>query len=74
MDDSPSDWMNYIYQYTLNKNFPEATSITFIDKLAGPCELYLEYLENYVNAQKNPSDESLAKPLSYEFFNFRRRK
>ena len=50
--------MNYIYQYTLNKSFPEATAIDLIDKLNAPSELYLRVFSVLCEAQKNSSDES----------------
>lgn len=58
MDDRPSDWMNYIYQYTLSKIFSEATTITLSDKLAALCEIYLKIFTILCETQKNASDGS----------------
>ncbi|MDW8800411.1 cytidyltransferase [Clostridium sp. A1-XYC3] len=57
-NEAPDNWLNYIYQYVLNKNFPETTSIELKDNLKGPCELYLRIFRVLCEAQKNSWDES----------------
>lgn len=57
-DKSPSDWINYIYQYTLNKTFPETVSISFVEKLNSPCEVYLRIFRVICETQKSSKDNS----------------
>lgn len=67
IDDSPTDWLNYIYQYTLNKNFPEATTIDLSDKLAGPCEIYLKIFTILCETQKKAADGSWQSEYPIDF-------
>jgi nicotinic acid mononucleotide adenylyltransferase len=53
---APNDWLNYIYQYTLNKSFPEAVNIIFLSSLAPACEIYLRVLRVLSEAQKYSKD------------------
>jgi nicotinic acid mononucleotide adenylyltransferase len=57
-DNSPSDWLNYIYQYTLNKTFPETVSIKLLKELNSPCEVYLRIFRILCDAQKGSKDMS----------------
>jgi len=52
----PEDWLNYIYQYTLNKSFPEAVNIILLDSLNPACEIYLRVLRVFCEAQKISKD------------------
>lgn len=54
----PNDWLSYIYQYTLNKSFPEAVNIILIDSLVPSCELYLRVLKVTDEAQKSSKDNT----------------
>ncbi|ERI90943.1 Cytidylyltransferase [Clostridiales bacterium oral taxon 876 str. F0540] len=54
----PEDWLNYIYQYTLNKSFPEAVTIIILDSLNPSCEIYLRVLRIFCEAQKLSEDET----------------
>jgi nicotinic acid mononucleotide adenylyltransferase len=54
----PDNWLNYIYQYTLNKSFPEAVNIILLDNLTPACEFYLRVLRILSEAQKYSSDNS----------------
>ena len=54
----PNDWLRYIYQYTLNKSFPEAVNILLIDNLAPSCELYLRVLKIIDEVQKSSNDNT----------------
>lgn len=58
IDDCPSDWMSYIYQYALSKSFPDAITIALSDKLDAPCELFLRLFTVLCDIQKNSSDGS----------------
>ncbi len=44
-DDSPKNWLEYIYYFALRKSFPEAVTIKLIGKLELPCIIYLEFLK-----------------------------
>lgn len=48
----PFDWLQYIYQYTLNKSFPEAVSIILFDSLNSSCEIYLRVLRVLCEAER----------------------
>ena len=54
----PNDWLSYIYQYTLNKSFPEAVSILLIESLDPSCELYLRVLKVIDEVQKTSNDNT----------------
>ena len=51
-----ADWLNYIFQYTLNKSFPEAVSIKIDDRLSSACEFYLRILRFICKCQKFSDD------------------
>lgn len=53
---APENWLSYIYQYTLNKSFPEAVNIILLDSLSPACELYLRILRVFSEAQKYADD------------------
>ncbi|NMM62662.1 cytidyltransferase [Clostridium sp. P21] len=55
---APSDWINYIYQYALNKTFPETVSIDFLQELDSTCEIYLRVFKIICETQKNSKDKS----------------
>jgi nicotinic acid mononucleotide adenylyltransferase len=55
---SPGNWLSYIYQYTLNKSFPEAVSIILLESLSPACELYLRVLRVLSEAQKQSNDST----------------
>ncbi len=54
----PSDWLNYIYEYTLNKTFPETVTINLIEELGCPCEIYLRIFSVLCDSQKKSNDMS----------------
>jgi nicotinic acid mononucleotide adenylyltransferase len=54
----PDNWLSYIYQYTLNKSFPEAVNVILLDNLTPACELYLRVLRVLSEAQKQSKDNS----------------
>jgi nicotinic acid mononucleotide adenylyltransferase len=54
----PENWITYIYQYTLNKSFPEAVNIILLDSLSPACELYLRVLRVLSEAQKHSDDHT----------------
>lgn len=54
----PENWLSYIYQYTLNKSFPEAVNIILLDNLTPACEFYLRVLRVLSEAQKHSNDNS----------------
>ncbi len=54
----PDDWLFYIYQYALNKSFPEAVTIRLYGSLNLACELYLEVLRIVLQIQKISGDGS----------------
>lgn len=58
-DDTPADWLYYIYQFTLHKAFPHAVDIPLIDKLNSACYLYLEMLRIVSKYEKNSNTDAL---------------
>lgn len=52
------DWLNYIFQYTLNKSFPEAVTINIDKNLSSACEFYLRVLRFLCGCQKLFDDSS----------------
>ncbi|WP_034849434.1 nicotinate-nicotinamide nucleotide adenylyltransferase [Clostridium hydrogeniformans] len=44
--------LNYIYEFSLNKSFPEATTIDFNPNLNGVCELYLRCFKVICESEK----------------------
>lgn len=49
----PDDWLQYIYNYTLNKSYPHAVEIELHDYLNPACELYLNVLGVTAEYEKN---------------------
>ena len=54
----PNDWLNYIYQYTLNKSFPDAVTTNLNVSLDVSCELYLRTLKIICEFQKSSEDRT----------------
>ncbi len=55
-DRLPKDLLGYLYNFTLNKSFPEAVTIKLHEDLEAACELYLRVLRIVCNLQKDYSD------------------
>lgn len=53
----PSDWLHYIYQYTLNKSFPDAVTVELNQKLQRPCDTYLKILKTVSKHQMTSNDK-----------------
>lgn len=64
---APFDWLNYIYQYTLSKAFPEAVSIILLDSLSPSCELYLRVLHIICEAEKISGSKNWASKYPINF-------
>lgn len=54
----PDDWLYYIYQFTLNKSFPEAVVIELKSNLDDICLVYLEILRIICDLEKIYDKES----------------
>lgn len=54
----PKDLLTYLYNYTLNKSFPEAVTITLDSSLDASCELYLRVLRVVCSIQKDYKDNT----------------
>lgn len=52
----PDNWLLYLYQYTLRKNFPENTTVKMDPKLTEACELYLTIFNVLCEIQKSSQD------------------
>lgn len=63
----PFDWLQYIYQYTLNKSFPEAVSIILFDSLNSSCEIYLRVLRVLCEAEKYSDTGSFKSTYAMHF-------
>ncbi len=55
---APSDWLNYIYQYSLNKSFPHAVTVELDEALDTACLVYLNILRIISYYQKISDDGS----------------
>lgn len=49
----PKDWLSYIFQYTLHKSFPDATTIKLYPKYENCVLIYLEILKTILRHGKN---------------------
>ncbi|MDF2949096.1 MAG: cytidyltransferase, partial [Sedimentibacter sp.] len=49
----PKEWLPYIFQYTLHKSFPDATTIKLIPKYEAGALIYLEILKTILHHGKN---------------------
>lgn len=49
----PKDWLNYVFQYALNKSFPDATTIKLFPKYESGVLIYLEILKTILHHGKN---------------------
>ncbi|MFT9493907.1 cytidyltransferase [Anaerosolibacter sp.] len=54
--ETPEDWLEYIFQYTLSKSFPEAVEMELKPHLEKACSLYLQVLRIISNFQKTARD------------------
>ncbi len=57
-DNIPSSWLEYVYQYTLNKSFPHAVTAELKDSLEYPCIIYLKILKAISELQKKDLDST----------------
>lgn len=55
-ENSPSDWLSYIYHFTLSKSFPEAVTVPLDSRLDKACSLYLSLLRIVSEFQKTSDD------------------
>lgn len=53
-----TDWLRYLFQYTLNKSFPEAVNVNIDNRLSSACEFYLRILRFICEYQKVSDDSS----------------
>lgn len=61
------DWLNYIYQYTLNKAFPLAVTIQLFQEFDKSCIFYLKLLSVVSEYQKHSSDNTWLSLYPFEF-------
>ena len=54
----PKDLLRYLYNFALNKSFPEAVTIKLDENLDAACELYLTVLRIVCNVQKDYKDST----------------
>lgn len=79
----PKDWLTYIFQYTLHKSFPDATTIKLYPKYESCVLIYLEILKTILRHGKNSglfdkyndfsfltNDEIMDLPNPEEYINF----
>lgn len=53
-----NDWLPYIYQYTLNKSFEEASTILFMNSFTSSCELFLKIYSLILEYEINNGSKS----------------
>ncbi len=51
--DPPKEWLPYIFQYTLNKSFPDATTLKLYPKFESGVLIYLEILRTILHHGKS---------------------
>lgn len=68
-NERPDNWMFYIFQYTLNKSFPEATTIDLKESLNFTCEFYLKLLRIICDSQKQSEDNTWQSIYPLNFLN-----
>ena len=66
-DRLPKDMLKYVYNFTLNKSFPEAVTIVLDGKLDSACELYLTVLRIVCNVQKDCNDNTWQSKYAMNF-------
>jgi len=66
-DKLPRDMLTYLYNFTLNKSFPEALTMALDSNLDGACELYLTVLRIVCNVQKEASDSTWQSKYALNF-------
>jgi nicotinic acid mononucleotide adenylyltransferase len=54
----PGDWLNYIYQYSLNNIFKEAVTIDLDSSFDISCEVYLRFLRIFSDIEKNSDNDT----------------
>ncbi len=52
-NESPKDWLSYIFQYTLHKSFPDATTVRLYSKYENGALIYLEMLKTILRHGHN---------------------
>ena len=67
-DRLPEDTLRYLYNFALNKSFPEAVTIDLDPNLdASACELYLTVLRIVCNIQMESSDNTWQSKYAMDF-------
>ena len=66
-DRLPKDLLSYLYNFTLNKSFPEAVTIKLDESLEAACELYLRVLRIVCTAQKDYKDKTWQSSYAMNF-------
>jgi nicotinic acid mononucleotide adenylyltransferase len=62
----PKDWLQYVYQYALNKSFPNAVQINMNMELDNASELYLDVLATVSENQKKSGDGTWQSKYAFE--------
>lgn len=63
----PEDMLKYLYNFTLNKSFPEAVTMVLHSNLDSACELYLSVLRIVCSVQKNYTDNTWQNKYAMNF-------
>jgi len=66
-DRLPKDMLKYVYNFTLNKSFPEAVTIVLDGNMDSACELYLTVLRIVCNVQKDCNDNTWQSKYAMNF-------
>lgn len=57
-ESGPNEWLVYLYNYTLSKNFKDAVTIQLDSKLTSGCEIFLRIYKVLCNVEKSISDSN----------------
>jgi len=63
--EQPKDWLSYIFQYTLNESFPDATTISLNSRFENGVLIYLEILKTIL--QHGDNSETFDKFSDFSF-------
>ena len=67
---APQDWLQYIYQYTLNKSFPDAVTIALNNELNSSCEFFLRVYRIICEFEKDFNYGSFKNKYAIRFLSY----
>lgn len=65
----PSNFLEYTYNYVLNKSFPDSIETTLLEEFDCCCDFYIEILRFFLDLQKKSDDETWQSKYPIHFLN-----